>query len=234
MGGPVPYTLSAVGIGPPPRAWLESTRVAHTVGRQPADAPWAISSSLGEPSISSAMGPVSVQGSGLLVILSKMTEPAHKGSVFTRAQLWGGTLLSLTLSGCHSTPWIWSGMTQPASRSSRSNAPCSLSDLHQGHLWSCLPFPLLPFATLNSSKSLPALVITCLLVIVILRDVRRYLTMVSFWFVFLWWLVLQSTCCANSHLWLWASLVAQLVKNLPAMQETLDRLLGREDSLEKR
>ena len=30
-----------------------------------------------------------------------------------------------------------------------------------------------------------------------------------------------------------ASLIAQLVKNLPAMQETLVRLLGREDPLEK-
>ena len=30
-----------------------------------------------------------------------------------------------------------------------------------------------------------------------------------------------------------ASLVAQLVKNPPAMQETLVRLLGREDPLEK-
>ena len=30
-----------------------------------------------------------------------------------------------------------------------------------------------------------------------------------------------------------ASLVAQLVRNLPAMQETLVRFLGREDSLEK-
>ena len=29
------------------------------------------------------------------------------------------------------------------------------------------------------------------------------------------------------------SLVAQLVKNLPAMQETLDRFLGWEDPLEK-
>ena len=37
-------------------------------------------------------------------------------------------------------------------------------------------------------------------------------------------------CC---HLWLWASLVAQLIKNLAAMQETLVRLLGQEDSLEK-
>ena len=31
----------------------------------------------------------------------------------------------------------------------------------------------------------------------------------------------------------WASLVAQLVKNLPAMQETTVRSLGWEDSLEK-
>ena len=31
----------------------------------------------------------------------------------------------------------------------------------------------------------------------------------------------------------WASLVAQVVKNLPAMQETLVRFLGREDPLAK-
>ena len=31
----------------------------------------------------------------------------------------------------------------------------------------------------------------------------------------------------------WASLVAQLIKNLPTMQETLVRFLGREDLLEK-
>ena len=31
----------------------------------------------------------------------------------------------------------------------------------------------------------------------------------------------------------WASLVVQLVKNLPAMQETLVPFLGQEDSLEK-
>ena len=31
----------------------------------------------------------------------------------------------------------------------------------------------------------------------------------------------------------WASLIAQLVKNLPAMQETLVQSLGREDPLEK-
>ena len=32
---------------------------------------------------------------------------------------------------------------------------------------------------------------------------------------------------------IWASLIAQLVKNLPAMQETLVRFLGREDALAK-
>ena len=31
----------------------------------------------------------------------------------------------------------------------------------------------------------------------------------------------------------WASLMAQLVNNLPAMQETLVRFLGQEDPLEK-
>ena len=31
----------------------------------------------------------------------------------------------------------------------------------------------------------------------------------------------------------WASLVTQLVKNLPAMQETLVQFLGQEDPLEK-
>ena len=32
--------------------------------------------------------------------------------------------------------------------------------------------------------------------------------------------------------WLWASLVTQMVKNLPAMQETWARSLGLEDTLE--
>ena len=32
---------------------------------------------------------------------------------------------------------------------------------------------------------------------------------------------------------LWASLVAQLVKNPPAIQETMVQFLGREDPLEK-
>ena len=31
----------------------------------------------------------------------------------------------------------------------------------------------------------------------------------------------------------WASLVAQMARNLPAMQETLVQFLGREDLLEK-
>ena len=34
--------------------------------------------------------------------------------------------------------------------------------------------------------------------------------------------------------WKWASLVAQMVKNLPAMWETQVRSLGQEDPLEKR
>ena len=33
---------------------------------------------------------------------------------------------------------------------------------------------------------------------------------------------------------LWASLIAQLIKNPPAMQETLVQFLGQEDPLEKR
>ena len=41
--------------------------------------------------------------------------------------------------------------------------------------------------------------------------------------------------CFLNHTYalLWASLIAQLVKNLPAMQETWVRSLGREDPLEK-
>ena len=35
------------------------------------------------------------------------------------------------------------------------------------------------------------------------------------------------------NVWMWASLVAQLVKSLPAMQETWIRFQGWEDSLEK-
>ena len=38
---------------------------------------------------------------------------------------------------------------------------------------------------------------------------------------------------SNPHLLHWASLVAQLVKNLPAVQETQFRSLGWEDPLEK-
>ena len=39
--------------------------------------------------------------------------------------------------------------------------------------------------------------------------------------------------CIYMYVCVWASLVTQLVKNLPAMQETLIRFLGLEDSLEK-
>ena len=38
---------------------------------------------------------------------------------------------------------------------------------------------------------------------------------------------------ANAGCFFKASLIAQLVKNLPAMQETLVQFLGREDPLEK-
>ena len=38
---------------------------------------------------------------------------------------------------------------------------------------------------------------------------------------------------AKKHLYIRASLIAQLVKNLPAMQEILVRFLGPEDPLEK-
>ena len=34
-------------------------------------------------------------------------------------------------------------------------------------------------------------------------------------------------------MYVWASLIAQLVKNLPAMQETLVQFLGQEDPLKK-
>ena len=35
------------------------------------------------------------------------------------------------------------------------------------------------------------------------------------------------------YVYLWDSMVAQVVKNLPAMQETQVQFLGREDPLEK-
>ena len=37
----------------------------------------------------------------------------------------------------------------------------------------------------------------------------------------------------NPFISIWASLITQLVKNLPAMQETLVQFLGQEDPLEK-
>ena len=43
----------------------------------------------------------------------------------------------------------------------------------------------------------------------------------------------HSDCRLVGYNVLWASLLAQLVKNLPAMQETLVQLLGQEDPLEK-
>ena len=47
--------------------------------------------------------------------------------------------------------------------------------------------------------------------------------------IFVWYPLLFSF----SHIHIWASLVAQLVKNAPAMQEILVRFLGWEDPLEK-
>ena len=38
---------------------------------------------------------------------------------------------------------------------------------------------------------------------------------------------------ARVHVLIWSSLIAQLVKNLPAMQETVVRYLGQEDALER-
>ena len=42
-----------------------------------------------------------------------------------------------------------------------------------------------------------------------------------------------TSTCTSFNLMLWASLIAQLVKNLPAKQETLVQFLGQEDLLEK-
>jgi len=46
--------------------------------------------------------------------------------------------------------------------------------------------------------------------------------------------LIQGTYLENHCSTLWASLVAQMVKNLPTTQETWVQLLGWEDSLEKR
>ena len=43
----------------------------------------------------------------------------------------------------------------------------------------------------------------------------------------------QREICYHSHFFLWASLVAQVVKNLPAMQEMWVQSLGQADTLEK-
>ena len=47
------------------------------------------------------------------------------------------------------------------------------------------------------------------------------------------WVPKHTSSDSPSPTYLWASLVAQLVKNLPAMQETWVRSLGWEDNLEK-
>ena len=43
----------------------------------------------------------------------------------------------------------------------------------------------------------------------------------------------MSTELINTHYYIWAPLMTQAVKTLPAMQETRVRSLGREDLLEK-
>ena len=47
------------------------------------------------------------------------------------------------------------------------------------------------------------------------------------------WSRKESDTTERLSLSLWASLIAQLVKNSPAMQETLVQFLGQEDPLEK-
>ena len=42
-----------------------------------------------------------------------------------------------------------------------------------------------------------------------------------------WW------CIHDAWVWIWGSLLAQLVNNLPTVQETWNQSLGGEDSLEK-
>ena len=44
---------------------------------------------------------------------------------------------------------------------------------------------------------------------------------------------LEKEMATHSSILAWASLIAQLVKNLPAMQETPVQFLGQEDLLEK-
>ena len=46
-----------------------------------------------------------------------------------------------------------------------------------------------------------------------------------------WWATVNGVTKSRIH---WASLVAQMVKNLPAVRETRVRSLGQEDPLEKR
>ena len=47
------------------------------------------------------------------------------------------------------------------------------------------------------------------------------------------WVILLPTLCIISLQPIWASLIAQLVKNPPAMQEITVQFLGQEDPLQK-
>ena len=74
--------------------------------------------------------------------------------------------------------------------------------------------------------------------------INRYVTIVLFTHQLMgildyYFLAIRENCCLWTSMLLcghpiWASLVAQLVKNLPGMQETPVEFLGQEDSLEKR
>jgi len=44
---------------------------------------------------------------------------------------------------------------------------------------------------------------------------------------------METNCCQHLKVFIRASLIALLVKNLPAMKETLVQFLGQEDPLEK-
>ena len=63
---------------------------------------------------------------------------------------------------------------------------------------------------------------------------KRFHLLVFFFFSFLILIPYTNRTQNESCTVFWASLVAQMVKNLPAMQETWVRSLGWEDPLEKR
>ena len=53
-------------------------------------------------------------------------------------------------------------------------------------------------------------------------------------YMYHWVCVCVCVCvCVKYTYWIWASLVVQMVKNLPAMQETYVQYLGGEDPLEE-